>query len=122
MKICNKCKENCKLDDFHKNKSRKDNRSGICKKCTRNSHYKRTFGISLEEYSKMLEDQNGVCAICSCFPTAKENSPYSNLAVDHCHTSGRIRGLLCSSCNTGIGLLGDTTTNIRAALNYLLEQ
>jgi hypothetical protein len=67
-------------------------------------------------FETRLEEQGGVCAICTQPETSKR---YKTLAVDHCHTSGRIRGLLCSSCNRGIGLLKDDTDVLQAAIKYL---
>jgi hypothetical protein len=80
-----------------------------------------TFGITLEQYEQMLADQNGVCAVCG--KTETEIHPQSkrvrSLNVDHCHDTGRVRGLLCNSCNRGIGLLKDDPAILRRALNYL---
>lgn len=61
---------------------------------------KKRFGLTLEDYAKMLEAQNGVCAICKTPPASNRR-----LAVDHCHTTRRIRQLLCTKCNTALGLL-----------------
>lgn len=72
------------------------------------------YGLSVAEYEKMVESQGGVCAICS-----KPDPKFSNLAVDHCHSTGKIRGLLCRLCNTGIGALGDNVDGLLRALDYL---
>lgn len=82
---------------------------------------KRQFGIGMPDYFAMLASQGGVCAVClgserSIDPRTKEKRM---LAVDHCHKTGRVRGLLCSHCNRGIGMLKDSPTLLRAALNYL---
>lgn len=79
----------------------------------------RKFGISQSEYSALYESQNGVCAICLNPETATRNGVVRALAVDHCHKSGRVRGLLCSNCNTGIGKLKDDPKIIRRAAQYL---
>ena len=75
------------------------------------------YGLTIEHYNKLLLQQNNKCAICeqNC-PTGKK------LAVDHNHTTGQIRGLLCMECNTGIGKLKDNPILIAKALNYLLKQ
>lgn len=73
------------------------------------------YGIDLEEYDRMLKAQNGVCAICS--KTCKSGK---SLAVDHCHETGKVRGLLCGKCNTGIGLLENEERMIKA-IEYLKE-
>ena len=69
----------------------------------------RDYGISLEAYNSIME--GGTCAICS--------STTRKLVLDHSHVSGRIRGVLCNDCNTGIGLLGDEIPDLEKALEYL---
>lgn len=77
---------------------------------------KQTYGITIEEYEALLEKQNNVCAICKQPELTVRNK---NLAVDHCHKSGKIRGLLCSHCNRAIGLMKDDYKILREAANYL---
>lgn len=60
---------------------------------------RRKYGISVKEYDAMFEQQGGVCAICSAAPNGKR------LAVDHNHTTGAVRALLCGPCNTALGVL-----------------
>lgn len=76
---------------------------------------KRTHGISAVEYEGMLLKQAGKCAICSGPPNGKD--PYFH--VDHCHKTGKIRELLCSVCNTGLGSLQDSVNVISRAIAYL---
>jgi Recombination endonuclease VII len=76
----------------------------------------RKFNITLSEYNAILEAQGGVCAICG-EPERSRRKSY--LAVDHCHETGKVRGLLCNQCNVGLGALGDSIEGIEAALNYL---
>jgi hypothetical protein len=75
-------------------------------------HIKRTFGLSFEEYCDMQDKQMGVCAICG-------ECPDVHLAVDHCHVTGDVRGLLCRRCNTGIGVFGDSIELLEEAIDYL---
>ena len=77
---------------------------------------KRLFGISIEDYNKKLIEQNGVCSICknACKSGKK-------LAIDHCHTSGKVRGLLCTNCNTGIGVFQENNEFLLGAIQYLQE-
>jgi predicted nucleic acid-binding Zn ribbon protein len=84
---------------------------------------KKTFGISLDQFNAMLEKQNGVCAICKQPEYRKNgwNKKTRFLAVDHNHTTGKIRSLLCSDCNTALGLLGEDIPRIQAAIEYLKE-
>jgi hypothetical protein len=81
----------------------------------RYKNYKLTaaFGITLAEYEHMMVSQNGACAICKRKPEKKF------LAVDHCHATDRIRGLLCDRCNRGIGFFGDDPKTLRRAARYL---
>jgi len=72
------------------------------------------YGITPEEYDTMLGLQGGGCAICGSSNTARDS-----LAVDHDHDTGRVRGLLCSGCNTGLGMFGDDLERLRKALRYL---
>lgn len=77
-----------------------------------------TFGINLDEYNAMLASQNGGCAICG--KSSEENK--KRLAVDHCHNSKKVRGLLCSPCNQAIGLFKDSTELLQSAISYLNQQ
>ena len=87
----------------------------------RDSHLRHLFGISLAQYEEMLTAQGGVCAICKNPETALHNRTKmpKRLAVDHCHDSGAVRGLLCSGCNTGLGNFKDSRAALEAALAYL---
>lgn len=77
---------------------------------------RRTFGISLADYVLMLAAQGGVCAICKR-PETRKRRAY--LAVDHDHETGRVRGLLCSACNAGMGHFDDSPRLLVAAAQYL---
>jgi hypothetical protein len=82
----------------------------------RNYRLMKGFGISTTEYDKKLKKQKNGCAIC-CKPCASGK----NLAVDHCHKSGMIRGLLCSKCNLGLGLFKDDIILLATAKKYLTK-
>lgn len=69
------------------------------------------YGLTEEDYQGMLSKQNFSCAIC-------ENAD-EPLRVDHCHTTGKVRGLLCHRCNTGLGLFKDNVRNLETAIRYL---
>lgn len=73
------------------------------------------YGISADDFDKMLADQDGVCAFCKGGPARKTK----RLFVDHCHETGRVRGLLCLSCNQALGRLGDNVESIERVLVYL---
>jgi hypothetical protein len=87
----------------------------------RNAQFVKTFGITLADYEAMMVAQAGVCAICSQPETRIDNRTKqpSRLAVDHCHSTGKVRGLLCSACNKGIGHLKDDPALLRKAADYL---
>jgi hypothetical protein len=89
---------------------------GRKKASDRRSHLRRTFGITPEQYDRMLVAQGGGCAIC-------RKPPRDDIAlhVDHDHETGAIRKLLCFDCNAGLGKLGDDVELLRAAITYLLE-
>lgn len=74
---------------------------------------RRQYGISLEQYDAMLEAQGHVCRLC------KQPTTERRLDVDHCHTTGVVRGLLCNLCNTGIGKFRDRPDLLRLAAEYL---
>lgn len=73
------------------------------------------YGLTMADFNALLESQGGVCAICK----GDRNGPGARFHVDHHHTSGRVRGLLCGRCNTAIGLLQDSPELAEAAAVYL---
>jgi hypothetical protein len=75
--------------------------------------------LSTAEYNARLEQQGGVCAICRSPERSTHRGRTRFLAVDHCHNRGRIRGLLCTRCNAGLGLFSDNPAVLRAAIDYL---
>ena len=82
----------------------------------RKSKLKAQYGMTVEAYDAMLEVQGGVCKICSANPEKGRR-----LSVDHCHTTGRIRGLLCSNCNLAIGSMRDNPLFLESAAQYLRD-
>ena len=92
--------------------------SSSCKECEHDNSIRRRFGITDAEYRRLLDFQGGRCAICKS-PSAKYTTRFH---IDHDHTIGRMRGLLCSDCNTGIGLFQDSTTLLSSAIAYLSKQ
>ena len=82
------------------------------------STIERTYGITLREYEQMYIRQNGTCAICH-HPEPVKSRLF--LAVDHDHKTGRVRGLLCSKCNTGIGMFEDQIGVLYSAIRYLKD-
>lgn len=74
------------------------------------------YGITEEDYQNLLDRQKGLCVICS---TDKPTGKWKVFAVDHCHHTGHVRGLLCNECNRGMGLLKDNSELLRKAAEYL---
>lgn len=71
------------------------------------------YGITIEQFEELLDAQGGRCAICG--------DGNERLHVDHCHTTGRIRGLLCGKCNRGLGLLRDNPDILERGAEYLRQ-
>lgn len=130
LKHCPRCKQNLLRSEFPKSTKTPDGLHCYCKPCkkayslkwyhknkdkAKNSRLKYQFGITLDQYNEMLSAQNGCCAIC------KSNQPtgYGSWHVDHCHTTNKIRGLLCSKCNHALGLLNDDISLFQNAIEYL---
>lgn len=82
----------------------------------RDRHYRKHYGITLSEYNSMLKAQKRRCKICG-----KKKTQMRKLCVDHCHETGRIRGLLCSTCNTGIGSFYHDPELMLKAIEYIEE-
>jgi len=134
MKVCAKCKTEKPLEDFHKNRRSKNGLYSYCKPCSNakvkkyfsnlssekkdeynhRNNLKKKFNLTPEQYEKMLSSQKAVCAICH-----KPDSEGKRLAVDHCHETGIIRGLLCGHCNTGLGKFFDNISYLEQAIHYL---
>lgn len=135
-KICTVCKEEKPLDEFYNVKRSKDGKSYRCKECDnkagkaykelhrdrvkilhRNARDRYRHGIEPEDYERMHTEQNGVCAIC--LQEAPINVQHQRLVIDHCHTTGKIRGLLCHKCNQALGLFKDNVNYLANAIEYL---
>jgi hypothetical protein len=135
-KICKKYKSKSLFSIVSKNKKGKVYYRTSCKKCwakiqkdkyKSNSHKKPTFieyrkyhlkyhfGITPDDYNTMFEKQNGCCIICGIH----QSELNSKLAVDHCHTTKKVRGLLCPFCNNGLGCFKDNINFLSKAIKYL---
>lgn len=142
LKPCSKCKRNLPSVEFHKTTSTLCGYTARCKECRneacrqwcesnperrraayegwvkrnprirKNSLLRSTYGITIEQYDEMFLKQGGACAIC------KEPK---KLVVDHCHTTGKVRGLLCNFCNTMIGKMQEKAEKFESAISYLKQ-
>lgn len=141
MKSCGRCKAEKPLSEFWLDRKRGTPKSH-CKKCsvastkawvarnpdyektryagqrveTRERHLVRKYGVTLETYDKMLKAQGGLCAICKATEAGQYKAVFH---VDHCHATGRVRGLLCRGCNHILGHVKDDPETLRRAIAYL---
>lgn len=81
----------------------------------RRYQFKKKYGITIDQYQEMYDKQEGKCAICS----VHQDNLSRALCIDHNHSSGKIRGLLCDKCNSILGYANDNITNLENAINYL---
>jgi len=130
-KFCISCEDTKGHNEFHKQKNSKDGLQTCCKPCQSIQNKKWTkenpdrsvelgliykYGITLEQYNAMISDQTNRCKICrgEC-PTGRA------LSVDHCHSTNKVRGLLCSSCNLALGHTKDNIKTLEKMITYLEE-
>lgn len=88
------------------------------KEWQRKTNFKRSYGITVDGYNFLFNKQNGNCAICGL----NQINFKRKLAVDHCHTTKKIRGLLCDHCNPGLGYFKDSEILLNKAIKYLKEE
>lgn len=121
-KECKECSDEVKQRWYRNNFERlsKEGREKYAKDPHkyRDSSLRWRYGITQDDYDKKLAEQKGTCAICK---QPKLRHKDRVLAVDHCHASGKFRGILCTKCNTGIGLFGDDIIRLEDAIKYLKE-
>jgi hypothetical protein len=133
-KICKRCKEPKPLQDFYAHPQTKDNLCIYCKACyslyykankpkllvnRREAWLKRAYNLSLEEQKAMFVEQDGCCAICET-PIFYDKKFGKRINTDHNHTTGKVRGLLCTRCNTFVGMLEIPSLLFKARM-YLQE-
>lgn len=129
-KQCSECRKIKPVAAFCRNKSTYDRLYPKCRACIaardrKNYAAKKVkswflkYGITEQTYWEMFEAQGGVCAICKQAETRINRGTLAHLAVDHDHNTGRVRGLLCATCNAGIGHFRDDTDLLQSAIVYL---
>ncbi|MFE5397081.1 endonuclease VII domain-containing protein [Streptomyces sp. NPDC056568] len=113
-KRCPQCSEIRPHAEWERNKTTSDGWSSYCRECraerNRASYFKRKYNLTEAERDQLVADQGGVCCICLAAPAAH---------VDHCHETGRVRGVLCFSCNAALGQFKDRPDAIRRAAAYV---
>lgn len=150
-KVCTSCNELLPISCFRRRKNKARSWVSACSPCRRqwdrdkaeevrndpelkaakvaairSARLVREYGITAEEYDKMWQEQGGRCLICGGEETCKNVSVWGDekvraLAVDHCHDTGKVRGLLCKNCNTLIGFAKEDVELLRSAISYLEE-
>lgn len=144
MKLCKKCNKTKNFFEFSKDASKLDGYRHTCRECRntqrrenrkanpekflkyerlpevklkeKNNVFNREYGISLLQYNEMLQQQGNVCKICQL---SEYHKTKKNLTIDHCHKTGRVRGLLCHRCNCLIGLGKEKIENFERVITYL---
>ena len=125
-KLCSKCGETKPAGDFYASSGSPDGLQSYCKACVKSRvraprpktpeqvdrYLQKEYGITLAEREQMKVDQGGVCAVCAEVP--------DRWVVDHCHDTGKVRGLLCDTCNRALGLLRDKVEVLMSAATYLM--
>jgi GTP cyclohydrolase FolE2 len=130
-KQCSRCKEIKSVSEFSKDKQHHTGYKSACKVCAkgdwirwrtenlesarkkdRKYHYIRTYNLSEEQAQQLVENRVGICSICG------ETQP---LVVDHCHVTGKVRGLICPSCNSLLGYSKDNVKTLTQAITYLRD-
>lgn len=135
VKRCCMCHKWLPLENFNKGNTYWDKHQPRCKACRstkhkvekvkdysqgRVQHLKRTFGLTVEDYNNMFEQQGGVCAICGGLPNGITKGHLGrNFSVDHDHKTGKVRGLICANCNHGLGFFKDSIEALSKAIEYL---
>jgi len=142
MKYCPACEKNKNASEFGNNAARPDGKQAYCKACSRargkrrrdlpdypeaqrTAFLKWKYGVTPEQYDQLLQIQEGCCAVCKVDAEgarrpgqAKQGVTYG-LVVDHDHTTGVIRGLLCNRCNMALGLFEDRSSLLTKGAAYL---
>ena len=136
MKYCKKCNKEKDSSEFYTCNTRKDGLQIYCKECISKNvklNYQKNkdrlikkqrgynifnkYGITEGEYNKMLSQQNNKCAICGSSEIKRKEAKYFN--IDHCHSTGKVRGLLCHDCNIILGKLNDDIEMCKKIITYL---
>lgn len=134
LKVCNLCKANLPDSSYGLKKGRLQSRCNPCKakwmkdyistpkgkKSQKDSYYKSKYRMSFDDVKELVEKQGNRCRICHSIFNGYllSESP----CVDHNHTTGKVRGVLCNSCNRGIGYLRDNPMYLMNAAQYLMEE
>lgn len=114
-KICSKCLVSQPKENYTVNNSNTDKLESFCKNCRRFKLLKETYNITVEDYNNMLDKQENKCFCCE----RHIDDLKKNLHVDHCHKTGKVRGLLCYNCNSALGSVRDSVEILKKMIIYL---
>jgi hypothetical protein len=131
--VCKRCGIEKPITEYYKTSDRKSGHKTICKDCIKadplseerkekmraygkDYHLKVNYNMTREEHVKLLVSQNHKCAICGI---DEKEAVKQKLFVDHCHTTGKVRELLCHGCNAGLGLMKESIQTLTKAIAYL---
>lgn len=130
--VCTRCGVTKPREEFHDNQGRPRSQCKLCtgervrdwadanpekvKAKARAGALRRKYGLTVEEYESLLEGQGGACALCGVKPEGRR------LLVDHDHETNRVRGLLCTRCNSALAQFGDTVDGLQRAVEYVQPQ
>ena len=114
---CKKCDGDKSTDEFHVRLNSTTGYRRSCKACLRKQKVMRVYSLSSQEYDTLYSKEG--CFICGSKEYIGVYGKVKELSVDHCHTTGKVRGLLCQSCNVGLGAFKDNPESLRKAVNYL---
>jgi len=125
-KRCLKCGQTKSQDEFHLSSSSKDGLGSWCRHCAlgkgRRIQLQQRYNLTVEQYELMLKSQNNVCAICGKLEIIKSGIKVKRLAVDHNHTTGKVRGILCATCNLLIAHVENNPKIFEKIPEYLREK
>ncbi|MES5383849.1 endonuclease VII domain-containing protein [Mycolicibacterium conceptionense] len=115
--MCGECGELKPYDQFHtfNSDTRRNSRGRACKPCTRLLNVEARYSLPRGAARQLIETNGDRCGICGSSVSFEGKS----LSVDHCHSTGSIRGILCGSCNSGLGYFKDNPALLQAAIKYL---
>lgn len=116
---CTQCAEHKPPSAFHKSAAKRNGLMAHCKVCDALKGRTRRYGITKERFEEMWGEQGGKCSVCSDILVLGTRD---GCTVDHNHTTGEVRGLLCGLCNKALGLLKDSPSILEAAIAYLREK
>lgn len=113
---CSRCEQEKPLSEFYKKDAKTGRKDSTCKACRIIRQREKHLGITNDEYWRLYHLQGGRCGICRRRMYSKR---YKRFAVDHDHETGKIRGLLCHSCNRALGMFRDCPMALRRAIDWV---